>query len=488
MEKLQRFENVISRITDRIFVSGCLPTSDLSKLKACGITHIVNCARGQCSNHFAEQDSYPIKYLDYYFGDSSTTDVQSFFLEALNFYYIAIKENDDNRILFHCVQGVSRSCTFAVALLMHQRRMRFSDAMAFVKSGRPVSNPNTSFQAQLLGWQRKLQYRYSSGPANSSVDSTCLTSDDHLSASSSYPFRKQHSPRSLLYQVKSDALSDRRYMTKLLIQPNGTPISPNTMALDSSHVYIIQFDGKMKGDLNSESTPSFTCEEEELARVYIWIGSQCKERMETVEAARTSAHLMMKFELLHPDTSTDFREEEEGVESELFKKIVPSVDKMTGFSGEENQLEFGLCGAAVLEDTAKLDSAVAASRESSSSSALMPPLPPSSQQLQNKTKKVVSGESVTSAPKLYGKDGEKWEEFVGFEEDDLSSDSIRVLVLNSVDKKCCYIWKGKSCEVSEGELKSFCKTCPGVRENFTIVFENEGQESEAFWDIFDEGI
>ena len=59
-------------------------------------------------------------------------------------------------ILIHCHQGISRSATILMAILMKKNNWTVRRAYTEVKKKRKVSNPNPFFIGQLLNYEKKL--------------------------------------------------------------------------------------------------------------------------------------------------------------------------------------------------------------------------------------------------------------------------------------------------------------------------------------------
>lgn len=58
---------------------------------------------------------------------------------------LLIALQDEKRILIHCQAGMSRSASVAIALLAIYESITFTDALDYVKSKRPIVQPNPSF-------------------------------------------------------------------------------------------------------------------------------------------------------------------------------------------------------------------------------------------------------------------------------------------------------------------------------------------------------
>lgn len=61
------------------------------------------------------------------------------------------------RVLVHCLAGISRSATIAIAYIMKRMNMSLDEAYRFVKEKRPTISPNFNFLGQLLDFEKKIK-------------------------------------------------------------------------------------------------------------------------------------------------------------------------------------------------------------------------------------------------------------------------------------------------------------------------------------------
>ena len=149
--KLAAVEHELSEVTPFLFVSGVHVAGDAALLRAKKITHIVNCAGGDCTNHFPAEFEYVTLFLE----DNKAERVDPFLPTIVNF--MEQVRVGGGRVLVHCWQGVSRSVSFVVAYLMWKNRINFDAARDMVRAVRNVARPNLAFQCQLMEWRRLQQ-------------------------------------------------------------------------------------------------------------------------------------------------------------------------------------------------------------------------------------------------------------------------------------------------------------------------------------------
>lgn len=83
--------------------------------------------------------------------DTPDQNLSQYFSISNDFIHAARIRNGN--VLIHCLAGMSRSVTIAVAYVMTISNLSWEDALKVVKSGRRIANPNAGFQNQLTDFQ-----------------------------------------------------------------------------------------------------------------------------------------------------------------------------------------------------------------------------------------------------------------------------------------------------------------------------------------------
>ena len=153
--------NTISQITENIYISGYLIGKNIEFLKNSNFTHVINCSVG--SSMEATQDELSnqaylkerIKYLPIILRDDPGADIIYHFFKIINFIE-SDKEIINKKILFHCIEGISRAPTMVAAYLMWKENISIYDAISLIKSKRQCVDINLGFNIQLQKWENYL--------------------------------------------------------------------------------------------------------------------------------------------------------------------------------------------------------------------------------------------------------------------------------------------------------------------------------------------
>ena len=142
-----------------LYVGCSNSANNLEHLKSANIGLIVNCAK-EVDNFFhdvssLDSSSFAPKYINLRISDSCCVNILdhlSILLPLIHKYLTCHKQS----VLVHCVAGVSRSATVAIAYLMKYRRMSLSKAFEWCNKSRPIVRPNLGFFQQLQSYDLKL--------------------------------------------------------------------------------------------------------------------------------------------------------------------------------------------------------------------------------------------------------------------------------------------------------------------------------------------
>lgn len=131
----------ITKITDRLYL-GSIEGTDPRILKKYGITHIINAAKDASYTTSLPRvnlrlDDVPEENLFRVLEPSKITIRR------------ILATKPDNKILIHCMAGVSRSASVLIYFLMRERGLSYDQALDFVRLSRPIVNPNEGFEKTL---------------------------------------------------------------------------------------------------------------------------------------------------------------------------------------------------------------------------------------------------------------------------------------------------------------------------------------------------
>ncbi|XP_026111107.1 dual specificity protein phosphatase 8-like [Carassius auratus] len=143
----------LTRILPHLYLGSQRDVLNKELMTQNGITYVLN-ASNTCpkpdfisDNHFMRipiNDSYCEKLLPW--------------LEKTN-EFIDKAKVANCRVIVHCLAGISRSATIAIAYIMKTMCLSSDDAYRFVKDRRPSISPNFNFLGQLLEFERGLQMK-----------------------------------------------------------------------------------------------------------------------------------------------------------------------------------------------------------------------------------------------------------------------------------------------------------------------------------------
>lgn len=152
INKMEEFKNDCSNVfNNQLFLAGVSVAHNLDVLESHGIRFILNCAGDYCLNKFKDK----LIYKTYFIKDSKLENIECVFHESFNFIESVISRGD--KVLVHCVQGVSRSVTIVLAYLMVKLGITYTDAFDRVRKVRGIASPNIGFVVQLMNFQKRIK-------------------------------------------------------------------------------------------------------------------------------------------------------------------------------------------------------------------------------------------------------------------------------------------------------------------------------------------
>ncbi|KAL5010712.1 hypothetical protein ScPMuIL_013017 [Solemya velum] len=116
-----------------------------------GISYILNVSSA-CAKPKFIQDGH---FLRIPINDNYSEKMLPYFRDA--FQYLDMVSEANGCVLVHCLAGISRSPTLAIAYVMKHLKMSSDEAYRYVKDKRPTISPNFNFLGQLLEFEKQLQ-------------------------------------------------------------------------------------------------------------------------------------------------------------------------------------------------------------------------------------------------------------------------------------------------------------------------------------------
>ena len=142
-------KNSLNKVTDKIYLGDLKSGNDINFLKEENISNVLSLTGDIFSPKYPKKLKISQKIIN--IDDSPKENILKFFKECI--LYI---ENSD-KILVHCMAGVSRSATIVIAYLMWKTHSSFNDTYLFIKKRRPEIDPNNGFRKQLNIFHKLLE-------------------------------------------------------------------------------------------------------------------------------------------------------------------------------------------------------------------------------------------------------------------------------------------------------------------------------------------
>ena len=136
-------------LIDNLYIGTIGAASNLKQLEKNKITHILIAGEG-IKKYFPDK----FTYIQFNILDTEIQNIKQYFEQANEFINNAI--NNNGKVLVHCHAGISRSSTICIAYIMKYKKMKFEDALKFVRQKRPKISPNKGFIQQLRNYEKEL--------------------------------------------------------------------------------------------------------------------------------------------------------------------------------------------------------------------------------------------------------------------------------------------------------------------------------------------
>uniref|UniRef100_A0A6P4FAV9 Dual specificity protein phosphatase 15 n=1 Tax=Drosophila rhopaloa TaxID=1041015 RepID=A0A6P4FAV9_DRORH len=136
----------MGKVLPGLYVGNYRDSKDHAQLERFKISHII-------AIHDSPRRLLPDKhYLCVMASDTPDQNLSQYFSVCNDFIHAArLREGN---VLIHCLAGMSRSVTVAVAYIMTATHLNWKEALKVVRAGRAVANPNTGFQNQLQEFEQ----------------------------------------------------------------------------------------------------------------------------------------------------------------------------------------------------------------------------------------------------------------------------------------------------------------------------------------------
>ncbi|XP_012054130.1 PREDICTED: dual specificity protein phosphatase 15 [Atta cephalotes] len=137
--------NGMNKVLPGLYVGNYQDSKDADQLERFEITHIL-------AIHDTARRLHSDKhYLCILAADSPDQNLSQYFSLCNDFIHAARLRGGN--VLIHCLAGMSRSVTVAVAYIMSTTNLSWKEALKVVRVGRSIANPNVGFQQQLKDFE-----------------------------------------------------------------------------------------------------------------------------------------------------------------------------------------------------------------------------------------------------------------------------------------------------------------------------------------------
>ena len=136
----------MDKISDKVYLGDLISARDEENLIKNDIKRVLSC-------HGCFSPKYQNKLIQqkiFELNDSPNANIIQYFKDAIMFI------DESEKVLVHCLGGISRSATMVIAYFMWKNRLSFEESFKMVLEHR-ICGPNMGFREQLLIFQDKLK-------------------------------------------------------------------------------------------------------------------------------------------------------------------------------------------------------------------------------------------------------------------------------------------------------------------------------------------
>ncbi|KAJ7035600.1 protein-tyrosine phosphatase-like protein [Mycena alexandri] len=141
-----------SLIVPRVYLSDYFTARDPKQLSRLKITHVVSVLEREPTIPDYIPDNHKLHIS---VADRADVDIQQYLTQTTAFITAALEENEENNVLVHCFQGVSRSATVVCAYIVATTTLTATESITYAQAKRSVVCPNLGFRNQLQAWSQQ---------------------------------------------------------------------------------------------------------------------------------------------------------------------------------------------------------------------------------------------------------------------------------------------------------------------------------------------
>ncbi|KAJ8497134.1 hypothetical protein ONZ51_g687 [Trametes cubensis] len=164
-----------SEIIPGLFLSDMYTATSPAVIQRLGITHVASILRKPWHR-------YPksIRHLCVPIDDVDNANLLDYLDATVRWIHSAL--GGGGRVLVHCVWGMSRSASVAIAYLIKARSMSLDEALNLARTRRRVVRPNQGFMAQLKVYERVTRLREAQARKKAEASAAANVEDFDLDA------------------------------------------------------------------------------------------------------------------------------------------------------------------------------------------------------------------------------------------------------------------------------------------------------------------